>query len=86
MPTTYHKQDRDEVASECASMRWGTFKPILAEALVEHLRPIQQRYDAIMADRAALDQVLRRGADGASEVAQRTLDDVRDAMGFLAAP
>ncbi len=32
-----------EVAAEVASMRWGDFKPKLADALVEHLRPIQTR-------------------------------------------
>ena len=66
-------------------MRWGTFKPILADALVSHLRPIQEKYDEIMADRTTLDGILRDGALKANSVAQRTVDDVRDAMGFLKA-
>ena len=30
-----------EVASECQNMNWGTFKPILTDALIDHLHPIQ---------------------------------------------
>ena len=74
---------RDEVLAECSSMRWGEFKPVLAEALVEHMRPIQTRYAEIMDDRSSLDAILARGAANASEVADATLADVRDAMGFL---
>lgn len=32
---------KEEVAAECASMRWGDFKPILADATIAHLEPIQ---------------------------------------------
>ena len=78
-------QTSEEVESECASMRWGTFKPILAEALINHLKPIQDKYEEIMDDRAVLDGILRDGAFKANTVAQRTVDDVRDAMGFLKA-
>lgn len=34
---------REEALADCGSMRWGQFKPALAEALVEHLKPIQAR-------------------------------------------
>lgn len=30
-----------EVALECQDMNWGTFKPILTDALINHLDPIQ---------------------------------------------
>ena len=76
-------KSKEEVAAECASMRWGNFKPILAEALVEHLRPIQSRYDEIMGDRSQLDALLADGAAKANVIAESTLADVRDAMGFL---
>lgn len=41
-------KSRDEVAAECGVMRWGEFKPLLADALVEHLRPIQTRCAAML--------------------------------------
>lgn len=30
-----------EVAVECQNMNWGTFKPLLTDALIDHLHPIQ---------------------------------------------
>lgn len=30
-----------EIAEECQDMNWGTFKPLLTDALVDHLHPIQ---------------------------------------------
>lgn len=53
---------QEEVAEEVAAMRWGTFKPLLAEALVEHLAPIQQRYADIMADPQTLDDILEKAS------------------------
>jgi tryptophanyl-tRNA synthetase len=76
---------RESAASECASMGWGTFKPLLAEAAVEALRPVQQRYAELRADRTTLETVLRQGRDRASAVAGGSLERVRGALGFLAA-
>ena len=69
---------------EVGSMRWGQFKPLLADALVEHLRPIQTNYGRITEDPAYLDSVLADGAAAANEVATRTLDNCRQAMGITA--
>ena len=74
---------QEEVLAECGSMRWGDFKPRLTEAVIEHLSPIQGRYNEIRADPAYLEGVLKRGADNANEVANITLRDVRDALGFV---
>jgi tryptophanyl-tRNA synthetase len=65
-------------------MGWGQFKPLLAEAAVEALRPLQQRYFELRADPAALLQVLDQGRRRATEVADATLARVRQALGFLA--
>ena len=76
---------REGAASECAAMGWGTFKPLLAEVLVEALRPIQQRYAELNADPAELDRVLADGRERANSVAQATLERTREALGFLRA-
>ena len=41
-------------------MRWGDFKPRLADALVAHLQPIQRRYAEVMEDEGALDAILAK--------------------------
>jgi tryptophanyl-tRNA synthetase len=74
---------RESAAKECAGMGWGAFKPLLTEALVEALRPIQQRYGHWREDQALLSQVLDEGALRAAAVADATLKRVREAMGFL---
>ena len=74
---------RDEVLAECGAMRWGEFKPALTDAVVAHLEPIQARYADIIGEEGYLDSVLARGADAANEVAEKTVADVRDAMGFM---
>jgi len=76
-------RSREAVAAECGSMGWGIFKPLLAEAAVEALRPVQERYAELRRDPAMLLQVLREGGERAGSVAQGTLERVRAALGFL---
>ncbi len=72
-----------EVAAECVDMGWGQFKPLLTETTVQALAPIQARYQALRQDPGYLTQLLRQNADKASQLAQTTLQRVRDVMGFL---
>ncbi|HJN35492.1 MAG TPA: tryptophan--tRNA ligase [Prochlorococcaceae cyanobacterium Fu_MAG_50] len=74
---------RELAARECAEMGWGTFKPLLAEAAVASLEPIQARYHELMADRSELNLVLAQGRERAESVATETLKRVRRALGFL---
>ena len=76
-------QSREAVAEECKEMGWGQFKPLLAETTVEALRPIQEKYDELMGDRAYLNQVLADGKEKAQAVAAPTLAKVKAAMGFI---
>ena len=73
---------QDEVVADVGRLRWGEFKPVLTEALVEHLRPIQARYQDVIQDQAYLDRVLKEGQMAADEEARKTLDNVKKAMGF----
>ncbi|KAM0938198.1 putative tryptophan--tRNA ligase [Dioscorea sansibarensis] len=74
---------KEEVARECQDMNWGTFKGRLTDALIDHLEPIQQQYQEITSDAAYLDGILSEGARKASEIADATLSNVYQAMGFL---
>ena len=73
---------REQAACECAEMGWGQFKPLLADATVDALEPIQARYGELMRDPAELDQVLSEGREKAETVANATLERVREALGF----
>ena len=66
-------------------MGWGSFKPLLAEAAVAALSPIQERYRDLRSEPGYLETVLKAGQLKASAVAQATLHNVRSALGFLEA-
>jgi len=65
--------------------RYGDLKRGVSEALVELLRPVQERHAAWRADPAAVRQVLARGAARAHEVAGATYARAADATGLLPA-
>jgi tryptophanyl-tRNA synthetase len=71
-----------EVTAECQDMGWGQFKPLFTETVIESLKPIQEKYKAVMDDKGYLDSVLRTGREKAEEVANKTLTCVKDAMGY----
>ncbi|KAG6542381.1 hypothetical protein Mapa_016210 [Marchantia paleacea] len=74
---------KEEVVEEVKDMNWGQFKPLLADALVEHLTPIQKRYGEVVAEPAYLDGILKEGAERAEVIANATLENIQNAMGFL---
>ncbi|KAG6489047.1 tryptophan--tRNA ligase, chloroplastic/mitochondrial-like isoform X1 [Zingiber officinale] len=74
---------KEEVENECQNMNWGTFKAILTDAVVDHLHPIQVRYSEITTDPTYLDHILSEGAKKAADIAEITLSNVYQAMGFL---
>jgi tryptophanyl-tRNA synthetase len=62
---------------------YGPFKEAVAEAVVELVAPIQQRYADALADRGELDRLLQVGAGKASEASRPTLEAMFDRMGFV---
>ncbi len=71
------------VLDQFAGQGFGAFKPALAELLVERLRPIRDRFIALKQDSAAIDQLLRSGAEKAANMAKPTLDAAYRALGLL---
>ena len=63
---------------------YGDFKKDVAEAVVEMLAPVRERYAELVADPGHLDDVLAAGADRARETAVRTMTAVRERIGLLA--
>jgi tryptophanyl-tRNA synthetase len=73
--------DPGAVETEFASARYGDFKGAVAEAVIDYLTPVRERYEALRADEAGLEAVLGDGAGRAREIAAGTLADVRTRMG-----
>jgi tryptophanyl-tRNA synthetase len=79
-------RSKDDILREVQDMNWGQFKPLLADAVVAHLEPIQKRYKQVREDETYLMGVLKDGADSANQIASKTLQSARVAMGFTSRP
>jgi len=62
---------------------YGALKTAVAEAVVATLDPIRVRAQEFLADPAELDRLLAQGAAKANDIAERTLSDVYDKLGFV---
>ena len=72
-----------DVLREFEGKGFGAFKPALGDLLVEKLSPMAARYRELRQDRAALDAILRKGAEKARTLAAPTLDKAYAALGLV---
>jgi tryptophanyl-tRNA synthetase len=80
-----HKSEEDVLLDFADARGYGDLKKAVAEVVIEALRPIQEKYTELTDDPAYIDSVLSDGAEKASEVAELTLKEAQEAMGFLKA-
>jgi tryptophanyl-tRNA synthetase len=71
----------EEIEREFEGQGYGAFKQAVAEAVVELLTPVRERYVRLRADEEALEATLREGAERARAIARPVLAEVREAMG-----
>jgi tryptophanyl-tRNA synthetase len=64
------------------TIRYGDLKKQLAEDMIVHLTPIREKITAIKEDDAYLSKVAKLGAEKAKESASKTINEVRNAVGF----
>ena len=72
----------DDVLKEFGGKGFGVFKPALADLLAQQLLPIASEMRRLNADPAALDAILKDGADKARAIAQPIMAEVRSIVGF----
>jgi tryptophanyl-tRNA synthetase len=75
----------DSLCATHAGQGFAQLKPLLADALIAHLAPINARFRDLLAHPDAIDAALGRGAERARDAAAETLADVHNAVGFLKA-
>jgi tryptophanyl-tRNA synthetase len=76
-------QTKEYLMEEVKDLNWGAFKPKLADAIVNHLEPIQKRYYDVREDPEKLNNILKEGAAAANIIARQTLFSTKIAMGFV---
>ena len=69
-------------ADFAAGIAWGEAKQRLFEVIDAEIAPMRERYDALMADPARIEAVLRAGAAKARAIATPLLRELRHAVGL----
>lgn len=81
--SSFSKLSVEEIVEKYKDLGYGKFKEDLAEVVVERLRPVQERFNAIRNDKEYLEKVYTEGAQKASALARKTLRKVYKKVGFI---
>jgi len=73
----------EEIEREFEGKGYGDFKLAVGEACADALAPVQQRFSELLADKAYLEEMMKKGADEASYYARKTLSKVKKKLGFV---
>ncbi|MCL2051738.1 MAG: tryptophan--tRNA ligase [Lachnospiraceae bacterium] len=71
-----------EAAAEFNGKGYGELKAAVGETVADCLKPLQERYDELKADKAYIDSIIKANAEKASSVAGKTLQKVQKKMGL----
>ncbi|WP_029541689.1 tryptophan--tRNA ligase [Selenomonas sp. AB3002] len=72
----------DGITSEFAGKGYGDFKAAVGEAVAEELRPVRERFNELMGDKAELERLMKQGAEIATKISSRTLTKARKKVGL----
>ena len=73
----------EQTEQEFDGKGYGDFKTAVGEAVVEELRPVQERFERYVADKAYMQECYKKSADFAQKLSQRTLDKAMKKIGFV---
>lgn len=73
----------EQIEKDFEGKGYGDFKTAVGEAVVEHLRPIQERFNIYINDKAYLKDCYEKSAEFAQRISQRTLDKAMKKIGFV---
>ena len=76
----------DELVPAYQDKMYGHLKSDVAEAVVDFLTPLQQRFTEYRSDMTLMNQIMQQGAEKAAERAEQMLVKVHHAIGLVAKP
>ena len=74
---------KDDVLKQFGGQNFSSFKSALVDLAVAKLGPVGSEMKRLQADHAYIDDVLRKGADRAREIASHNMTAVKDILGFV---
>ena len=72
----------EDAVREFEGKGYGEFKMAVGEAVVEGLRPLQERYAQLSKDKDYIDKIIKENAEKAGYFASKTLRKVQKKVGF----
>lgn len=84
--TLYHiatGKSISEIEIEFEGKGYGDFKPAVASAVADFIRPVRERFLEIRKDKKYLEDILKAGAENARNTAYKTLRKVYKKIGFV---
>ncbi len=73
----------EQIEHDFTGKGYGDFKVAVGEAVVETLRPIKERYEQLIKDKAYLEDCYRKAAEVALKFSSRTLNKAMKKTGFI---
>ena len=73
----------EEIEREFDGKGYGDFKLAVGEACADALAPVRNEFARLLADKAGLEALMKKGAEEASYYARRTLSKVQRKLGFV---
>lgn len=68
---------------KCSGKRYGDFKKMLTELLIEKLQPIREKFINLIQDQDCLKQILQDGAEKSSLIAEFNLKKIKEIIGLM---
>ncbi len=75
-------KSKAEIESHFDGKGYGDLKNDIAEAVIERLRPLHERYAQITSDKGYIESVLAKGAEEVQPIAEKTIRKVRRRIGL----
>ena len=73
----------EEIEKEFAGKGYGDFKLAVGEATADRLAPMQNEFARIIADKAYIQECMKKGAEKAFKTTRKTIQKVYKKVGFL---
>lgn len=73
----------EEIEKEFAGKGYGDFKLAVGEATADRLAPMQSEFARIIADKAYIQECMKKGAEKAFKTTRKTIQKVYKKVGFL---
>lgn len=72
----------EEIEKEFAGKGYGNFKLAVGETVADHLKPLQERYEQLMKDKAYIESMIKQNDEKAAYYANKTLRKVQKKVGL----